>query len=120
MMATLERSFEDDLRAAVLDAAETALVGDDGIGAEFVKRAHDRLRDYGRQFDMNVEPIIDSFTGVDVKRSDERISIRFGWDHEAAGYFEFGTPPHTIEGDPILSFVWEDPPQWVRQEVADR
>jgi hypothetical protein len=31
------------------------------------------------------------------------------------GRWEFGTSDHTVSGDP-LSFVWEDPPQWVREE----
>jgi hypothetical protein len=116
-MTSLEASFERDLREAVLDGVEREAVGRQGnLVHEFVQEAHDRLREYGRQFDMAIEPIIDSFTGVEVDRSRDGVTIRFGWDHEAAGYFEFGTPPHTIEGDPILSFVWEDPPAWVKEE----
>jgi hypothetical protein len=54
-----------------------------------------------------------------VTRTEDSIEATVGWSHEAFPYFEFGTSDHTIEGDPILSFVWEerhDPPEWVREE----
>jgi hypothetical protein len=116
-MATLDRSFEDDLREAALDAAERELIGrQDNVVFGFIERVHGRLEAYGRAYDYNVQPIIDSLGEVEIDRSGDRIAIRIGWEHEAIRYFEFGTSDHTIEGNPILSFVWEDPPQWVREE----
>ncbi|MFC4549382.1 MULTISPECIES: hypothetical protein [Halorussus] len=116
----LDSSFEDDLREAVLDEAEHELIGKQGnLVHEAVQFTHDRLREYGREFDYRVDSIIDSFGGVEVDRSANRLTIRWGWTHEAMVYLEFGTSDHTIEGDPVLSFVWEErhnPPEWVREE----
>jgi len=117
---SLEASFEDDLREAVLDDVEHQLVGQrDNLIAQAISFVHGRLDRYAREFDYNVEPIKQSLEPVEVQRSDGSITVRFGWSHEAMPYLEFGTSEHTIEGDPILSFVWEerhDPPDWVREE----
>lgn len=116
-MTSLDAQFERDAREALLDNIQAAMVGQrDSIVSQFVQRAHDNLRAYGREFDMDVEPVIDSLGQPEVDRTTDSVSVRIGWEHEAAGYFELGTPPHTIQGDPILSFVWEDPPAWVREE----
>lgn len=115
----LDASFEDQLEQAVLDDAEHELVGkQDNLVHQTVQQAHERLREYGREFDYNVEPVIESFGGVDVTRSDDGLTIRWGWEHEASVYLEFGTSEHTIQGDPVLSFVWsrEDAPDWVAEE----
>jgi len=119
-MARLDSGFERQLEQAALDHAEHELVGKQGnVIHAAVERVHERLREYGREFDYNVEPIIDSFAGVDVQRNDRGLTIRFGWSHEAFPYLEYGTSSHTVNGDPVLSFVWEerhDPPDWVREE----
>lgn len=115
----LSRTFEADARTAVLDAAETRLVGErNNLIFQAVQRVHDRLRAYGREFDYDVEPVIDSFGGVEVDRSPGQLRIRFGWEHPAIKYFEFGTSEHTIQGDPVLSFVWaaDEAPEWVARE----
>ena len=44
--------------------------------------------------------------------------VRWGWSHEAAEFFEYGTSAHTIDGDPVLSFVWEDPPAEIREQFS--
>lgn len=115
----LDSSFEADLREAVLDDAERQLVGErDNLISQAVQRVQGRLERYAREEDYDVGPIIDSFTGVDVDRSDGRLTIRWGWAHPAVKYFEFGTSDHTIKGDPVLSFVWErsEAPDWVAEE----
>jgi hypothetical protein len=115
----LTSSFEPDLQEAVLDQAEHELIGkQDNLVHQFVQRAHDRLREYGDRYDYNVEPIIESFEIDEIDRSDSRLTIRLGWTHEASVFMELGTSDHTVEGDPVLSFVWsrEDAPAWVAQE----
>ena len=116
----LEGSFEDDLQEALLDDVEHQLVGEaDNLVAEAIAFVHGRLDQYAQRFDYNVEPIKQSLEVDNVQRSDGSITVRFGWTHEAMPYLEFGTSEHTIEGDPVLSFVWEqrhDPPDWVAEE----
>jgi len=116
----LDADFEDGVAEAILDDVERQLVGEaDNVIFEAVQRVHDRLRAYGDTFDYHVEPIIDSFAGVAVDRDDRTLTIRIGWEHEAFPYLEYGTQAHTIEGNPVLSFVWEerhDPPPWVQEE----
>jgi hypothetical protein len=116
----LDSSFTADLREAVLDEAEHQLVGrQDNLVFEATQFVRGRLERYGREFDYNVEPIVESFGGVEVDRSPRQLTIRWGWEHEALVYLEFGTSEHTIGGDPVLSFIWEDrhnTPHWVASE----
>lgn len=116
-MATLDSDFEENLQEAVLDSAQHELVGkQDNLVHQMLQRAHEILQEYGSRNEYDVDPIIESLGRVDVKRTDNRLRIRVGWDHPAAPFFEFGTSDHTVEGNPILSFVWEDPPAWVREQ----
>lgn len=41
----------------------------------------------------------------------DTITFRYTADHAIP--VEAGTSPHTIEGNPLLAFIWEDPPQAV-------
>ncbi|OYR54329.1 hypothetical protein [Halorubrum halodurans] len=117
---TLESGWEDAAAEAALDAAAARYLGNDGFIPNAIEAAHERLREYAREFDYRIESVIDSLQGPEiVEQSDRHFRIRFGWDHEAAPYLEWGTSEHTIEGDPILSFIWEDrhdPPEWVAEE----
>lgn len=107
-MATLDSSFEDKLREAVLDDVEHELVGKRGnLVHQTVQRAHDILRSYGEEFDYDVESVIDSFVIEDVERSRNSIRVRWGWEHEAAMFFEFGTSDHTVDGNPVLVFEFD-------------
>jgi len=111
--------MSDDGVEAFTEAAEAgayeALVGErDNLVFQAIEASHDRLRTVGDANDYDVEPVIESLELVEADRSDGE--IRWGWSHPAAEYFEFGTSAHTIDGDPILSFVWEDPPPGIREE----
>lgn len=108
----LDSGFEADLREAVLDNAEQQLIG---RVEDATAHAHDTLRAYGEEFDYDVDPIIASFEGPIVDRSNDRLTIRWGWTHDASVYMEFGTSDHTVEGDPVLSFIWEDAPTGVHE-----
>jgi hypothetical protein len=107
-MTTLDRSFEADLRDALLDDVEHELVGErDNLVFQATQRVRGRLERYAREEDYDVQPILDSFTGVEVQRSDNSITVRWGYDHPAIKYFEFGTSDHTVEGDPVLVFGFD-------------
>lgn len=112
----LDGDFEDALAAAVLGDVEPAFI--DRVESA-VQRSHDILEEAAREHDYRVDGVIESLGGPEIERTDRGLRARWGWDHEAAPYFEFGTSDHTVEGDPVLSFVWEerhDPPDWVRVE----
>ncbi|MFC6973649.1 hypothetical protein ACFQL1_01555 [Halomicroarcula sp. GCM10025709] len=107
-MTTLNNGFEQDLQKAVLDDAERQLVGSrDNIVFQATQRVRGRPERYAREEDYNVEPILDSFTGAEVDRSGNSITVRWGYDHPAIKYFEFGTSDHTVEGDPVLVFEFD-------------
>lgn len=116
-MTTLDSSFEADLREAVLDDVESKLAGEEAnLVFQFVELVHSNLRSYGRRQGYDVESTIESLGTPEVDRSGGTISVTVGWESEQFSRFEFGVSPHRIDGSPILSFVWENPPDWVRQE----
>lgn len=106
-LMNLERNFEDKLRTAVLDQAVAE-------ARDAVAAAIDRSNEILRQSDYDVEFLIDDLEGPTVERRRDGFTIRWQYDNDLALIYEQGTSDHTIEGDP-LSFVWEDPPQWVRE-----
>lgn len=117
VIVELIANTEDELQEAVLDQAHERFVGGRGnLIAQTVQHSHDRLRSYGSGHNFDVESIIDSFSGVQVRRSGNTITIGYGWEHVAAAYFERGTSDHRIDGSPVLSFIWENPPSWVKEE----
>lgn len=106
------------LEAAIIEELADVLGGRDGLAWKSIERSHDRLRQFEDQYD--VEPVIDSLDvpheGPMSKEDERTIHLEWGWDHPAAGFFDKGTSDHTINGNPVLSFVWQDPPDWVREE----
>jgi hypothetical protein len=117
-MTTLPSSFEDDLREALLDDVEQGL---EELFENFVELVHTRLRSYGRRHGYDVESTIESVSDVQIDRSEGTVTARVGWRDEQMSRWEFGIdpftmPPKTPTNAEVLSFVWEDPPQWVREE----
>jgi hypothetical protein len=120
----LDSDFEQELEAALLDDVEQQLIGEfDNLVAGFVEAVHRNLRSYAAKHGYDVEETIESVQVPEVTRTNGKLTVRVGWESEQMSRWEFGTPPHTIEGDPLLSFVWEDnpkrgddPPEWVREE----
>lgn len=113
-MTTLDAGFDDDLRDAVLaDAEQHARAA---IAPEVLGYAHAILDAYGQENDYDVDPIIEA-AETEVRREGDAVLVRWGWP-EPAIFFERGTVDHVVEADeaPVLSFVWEDPPEWVREE----
>ncbi len=113
---TLDSSFEDALRDAVLDDAHDQLIGSSGLAREVQQQAHGLLRSYGNRHDYDVESLI-AAGAVEVDRQSDRVVARWGWP-EPAIYFERGTVAHEVEARnaDVLSFIWTDPPGWVREE----
>ena len=107
-------SFEADARDALLDELE--VYAREEIAPAVQQHAHDILEAYGERNDYDVESIIAAGeTAVD--RRGDRVVVRWGWP-EPAIFFERGTVDHVVEARnaDVLSFIWEDPPGWVREE----
>jgi hypothetical protein len=100
----------DEARQSLLDGIEATLVGRQGnLVFQSVEQAHGRLERYGqRAGDYDVDPLIDSFAGVDASRSRTGIHIEWSWEHEAFRFLEFGTSDHTVNGDPVLVFAFDE------------
>lgn len=112
-MTTLDSGFEDVARDAILEQAERRL-REDWL-PDAVAHSHGVLRRYGGRNDYRVEPVIDSLQDPSVSRQGDRVGAAWGWRHDAAPFFDVGVSPHTIDGTPILSFVWEDAPPEIQQ-----
>lgn len=106
--------FEDDAREALLDAAEDH--AREAIAPAVQQHAHEILDAYGRANDYDVAPIIEAGE-TSVERRGDEVVVRWGWP-EPAIFFERGTVDHVVEARnaDVLSFVWEDPPDWVRDK----
>ncbi len=105
----LDSDFEDAAREALLDQAEHELVGKrDSVVFAATQFVRGRLERYAREEDYDVQPILDSFTGVEVDRSGDSLTVRWGYEHPAIEFFEYGTSDHTVEGDPVLAFEFDE------------
>ncbi|CAL92480.1 hypothetical protein BJ1_gp58 [Halorubrum virus BJ1] len=111
-MTTLA-GFEADAREALLDELEDH--AREEIAPAVQQHAHDILEAYGRENDYDVQSIIDA-AETRVERRKGSVVVRWGWP-EPAIFFERGTVDHVVEATnaDVLSFIWEDPPRWVRQ-----
>lgn len=104
------------LEADVVEELAEVLMGTDGLAQQSIDRSHARLREYADDYD--VEPVIESLVvpraGPAFQPDEREIDLRWEWTHPAAEYFNSGTSDHTIHGDDVLSFIWEDAPRSVR------
>lgn len=100
------------LEREVVAELEDVLAGQDGLAWQSIQRSHARLREYAD--DYNVEPVIESLTvpraGPAFRPDEREIDLRWEWTHPAADYFDRGTSDHTVQGDDVLSFIWDDAP----------
>lgn len=113
-MTTLD-GFEDNLRESVMEDAETALYGGQGnIAFQFLRAANQNFEEYASRNDYDLDSIIESGQVTDTQRSANRVSVTIEWTSGLTGIYEFGASEHTIDGDPVLSFIWSDPPEWVK------
>lgn len=89
--------------------------------ARTIIEANSNLEEAAAVNEWDVESVTASWN-VEVDERGDTLAIRIENTHPAADYFEFGTSDHTINGDPVLSFVWEerhDPPEWVRENFEE-
>jgi hypothetical protein len=104
---------------ALQDATREAVVGRErNLVAETIAEANSNLDEAAAVNEWDVQNVKSS-VDVEVNETETGIGIRISYDHPASEFFEFGTSAHTIQGRPVLSFVWEerhDPPEWVREE----
>lgn len=110
---SIPTTFERDLEAALLDEMEQRAREEWAPG--LLEQATEILRAYGDAHDYDVEPVIQT-AEARVERREGRVTVRVEWPHPAAPFFQMGTSDHTVDGNDILSFVWENPPMWVREE----
>lgn len=111
-MTTLASDFERAATDALLDVAEREA---DAIGKEFVRIAHENFGDYAAEHGYDIGFILREAEGPEVERRGDTVYISVEWP-EGTAWFEYGVDEHKIEGNPLLSFVWEDPPAWVKEE----
>lgn len=115
-MADVSFNAGDLEQEATRELAEV-LTGQGGLAWQAIQQSHARLRSYSDDYD--VEPVIDSLvvprSGPAFVAGDEAIDLRWEWRHPAAEFFDRGTSDHTIQGEPVLSFIWEGAPAAVRQ-----
>lgn len=112
-MTTLDSSFESSLEEALGDKIEARI---EELMRNFVDVVHNNLQSYGRRHGYDVESTIDSVTDIQIDRSQGTVTASVGWQNPQMSRWEFGTSDHPVPGNDILSFVWENPPQWIREE----
>jgi len=111
--------FERDAQAAL--TAQFAVQVQEWM-ENFVALVHARLRAYGERNGYDVESTIDSVSDIQTQVEQGRITARVEWGKaDQMARWEFGIdsfmmPPVTPTQADVLAFVWEDPPQWVREE----
>ena len=112
---TLESSFEADLRDAVMDDVERTLREE--IGPTLKETARENFEAYASRNGYDIGHIWRDAEGPFVSRSGDSVELRIEWPGLTA-LFEFGVSPHTIEGNPLLAFHWDAPPEGTRPPGA--
>ncbi|UHQ96467.1 hypothetical protein [Natrinema halophilum] len=115
-MATLESGFTSKLEQAVLDDVEQK--ARDDIGPRLIEVAKENWQAYASRHDYDIDHIWEDVEGPIVERDGDSVSIRIEWPGLTA-LFEWGVDPHTIEGNPMLHFYWEEIGQWVKTESVN-
>ena len=110
--------FQGDLADALVDVGIEYLMADGGPVEQAIEQSHEILRQYGSANDYSVDSIIDSLQEPEIERTANGFRVRWGWAADNAPYFEWGTSDHRVDGNPILSWVWDrdDAPAWVAEE----
>lgn len=106
----------------VTDEVRRQMVGQErNLIARTIQTANDNLEQAAAEHEWDVGEVTASWD-VEVDERGGTLAIRLENTHPAADFFEFGTSDHVINGNPVLSFVWElrhDPPQWVRENFNE-
>jgi len=110
------KGFEAAAKEAMLDELEQTARQE--WAPKLLERASEILREYGERHDYDVEPVIES-AEPRVERREGHVTVRITWPHPAAPYFQMGTSDHPVDGNDILSFIWDDAPQSVHEKWPD-
>lgn len=113
MTFTLEAEFQEKARQAMLRSVAEEVSGPDGLLQAAIERSQATLRSSEYDLESIADSLVVPRSGSILDAERNRVYVEWGWTHEAAQYFEFGTSEHTIQGQPVLAFVWEDAPQGV-------
>lgn len=114
-MTTLSSSFEDDLQEALLDDVEQR--ARDEIGPQLIAVARQNWRAYASRNGYDIGHIPDE-AELSIERDDDSVMIRLEFP-ELTALFEWGVDPHTIDGNPLLHFYWDEMDQWVQTESVN-
>jgi hypothetical protein len=110
----------DAARQALLDGVEQTMVGARGnLVFQSVQRVHEAIDGYAASNSYDLNFFSETFSGVDYQRDRTSIRIEWSWAGDLPMFYEFGVSPHTIEGDPLLHFYWEEIDQWIQTESVE-
>lgn len=116
----LEKEVRENLRK---DPKAPAVAQSISEVAEVMKDAGNRkLQEEASRHGYNWEPLFNSVEVSDPYWSAENrvggeLTVDVEWTHPAAEYWNFGTEPHVIEGDP-LAFRWDSPPNAIAEAFS--
>jgi hypothetical protein len=99
-----------------LDRAEARLREEHGPALK--QTARETFQQYAQRNDYAIEHIWQDARGPFVERDAGSVRVRVEWP-ELTALFEFGVSPHTIRGDPVLTFYWDEIDQWVTTESVE-
>ena len=111
----LDNNFEDDLREALLEDIEQTLREE--IGPQLIEIARENWKAYASRNGYDIDHVWEDVEHT-VERTPNGISIVVEWP-ELTALFEFGVDPHTIDGNPLLHFYWDEIGQWVTTDNVD-
>ena len=111
----LSSSFEDKLREAVQDKIEQKVREE--IGPDLVRVAEENWKAYASRNGYDIDHVWEDVEHT-VEQTPNGISIVVEWP-ELTALFEFGVDPHTIDGNPLLHFYWDEIGQWVTTDNVD-
>jgi len=112
MSFTLDSGFEDSLRQAMLAEVEAYLAD----RAEQIVR--EATRDALVEAGYDADSILAELIPPEVSIEGDRVVVAWILNHEAAGFLEFGTSDHTVQGDPLV-FDWPDAPPEVQAMFSE-
>jgi len=108
----LESGFKRKLQDASMDTIEE--YAREVVAPVVQSHAHEILEAYGQRHGYDVQSLIDA-AEARVERRKGSVVVRYGWP-EPAIFMEYGTADHGPTDADVLSWVWENPPAWVREE----
>jgi len=112
----LEPGFEAKLRESVLDDVEETLRRELGPALKRVVAVN--WQAYAARNGYDIDFVWEDVEGPSIERDGRGVRMRFVWP-ELTALFEFGVSPHTIDGNPLLHFFWEEKGQWVKTESVN-